>query len=223
MTGTRQDSAPTVSAPTHYFLKFPESWWNLDLDPSTRDASIRRGIQANLAMSGGAKAGPEQVDSLVRAARKSARSAHARGALQMAGVFDLFEDGSTLIGTSMVLRVVPPPEEPPELVDLMLAYAVRNAKLPLGKNTPGNQTDMIDLPYAGPAGRVTSVEDIDFYGKGWVRMAMLQTVVPIPGTADFLVIAGSTPNLTLMEPFFEVFDAIAETLRFEPEEPEGVA
>jgi hypothetical protein len=152
---------------------------------------------------------------MVRAARKTAREARALGALQLAGMFEVMEDGSPLIATTMVLRVIPPEDASPKLSEMMISYALRNARNPLGRNTSGNQAEIIDLPHAGAAGRATSIEDVDFYGRGKVRMAIMQTVVPVPVSGDFLIIASATPNLNLMDEFFDVFDAIGGTLTFE--------
>ncbi|MFE6178857.1 hypothetical protein [Streptomyces sp. NPDC056464] len=214
---TRPDTAEPAAVPGRYFLRFPGSWWNLDLDPSTRDAAIRRRLLEGLEPSRPGqpldRETAELADALVRSARKAARQAHARGALQLAGIFELF-DGAPLIASTMVFRVSPPKDTEAALCDLLVAYAVRNAGLPHGRGTRANGAEFIELPLAGPAGRVTSVEDVDFYGRGWVRMAIMQTVVPIPGTRDFLVVASTTPNLTLRDEFFTVFDAIAETLFF---------
>ncbi|MFI1397989.1 hypothetical protein [Streptomyces sp. NPDC020681] len=206
--------APALRIPANYGLRLPESWWNLDLDPSTRDGSIRRRIMEDVGEDIPADA-REGLDSLIRAARRSAREAHARGALQFAGMFDLMEDGSVLIGNVMVLRFDLPEDAPADLTELMLAYAVRGARNPIGKGTRARQSEIIELPHAGPAGRATSVEDIDFYGRGRARVAIMQTIVPVPGTGSILVVAGTTPNLTLVDPFFDMFDAIASTLKFD--------
>ncbi|MFJ3233689.1 hypothetical protein [Streptomyces sp. NPDC086787] len=206
--------ASATQTPNTYGLRMPESWWNLDLDPSTRDASIRRRIMADIGDNVPADA-REGLDSLIRAARRSAREAHARGALQFAGMFDVLEDGSFLIGNVMVLRHDLPEGATPDLAELMLAFANHGAGNSLGKGTRARQTGVVELPHAGPAGRVTSVEDIDFYGRASIRVAIMQTIVPVPGTDSILVIAGTTPNLPLTDQFFDVFDAIAGTLKFD--------
>lgn len=46
-------------------------------------------------------------------------------------------------------------------------------------------------------------------------MAIMQTIVPVPETDEFIVIASTTPSLGLMDEFFGVFDAISNTFRFE--------
>jgi hypothetical protein len=201
----------------HYYLRFPTTWWNLDLDPSTRDATIKRRILADVDER---TVGRTAVDSMIREARRAARQAHALGALQLAGMFDFTDDGGTLMATTAVHRLITPPDTDVDLPELMVAYAVRNARLPLSKSSPGT-ADIVDLPYAGSAGRVTYVEDVELYGKGWSRMAVMVTVVKVPGGDDLLVIASTTPNLRLVEAFYQVFGAIAATLRFDPL-PEGV-
>ncbi|MGP4112114.1 hypothetical protein ACTWP5_14510 [Streptomyces sp. 4N509B] len=211
--------------PAAYGLRFPASWWNLDLNPNTRDAAIRRRILSDLGGEAALTSAPADaragLESLIRAARRSAREAHARGALQLAGMFDLLEDGSVLIGNVMVLCVNLPEGTTPDLSELMLAYAVQGARNPLGQGTRARRNEIIELPHVGPAGRATSVEDIDFYGRGWARVAISQTVVPVPGTHSLLVVAGTTPNLTLVDAFFDMFDAIAGTLTFTPHQAQA--
>lgn len=53
-------------------------------------------------------------------------------------------------------------------------------------------------------------------GRGTVRTALMHTVVPVPNSRDFLVVSSSTPNLSLVDAFFDVFDAISGTVRFQP-------
>jgi hypothetical protein len=207
---------PTTSkppdAPEQYTLRFPNSWWHLDLDPGTRDASIRRRIEAQ--SEGRESISREQVDSLVSSTRKIAREAYAQGALQAAGMFQFLDDGSSLIATTVVLRVQAPEESSTDLSELLLPVAMKNAGNPLGRGTPANSVDVIELPEIGSVGRVTAIEDVDFQGKATVRNAMMHTIVPVPHSRDFLVISSTTPNLALVDEFFEVFDAISGTLRF---------
>ncbi|MFJ4827289.1 hypothetical protein ACIP5L_28890 [Streptomyces bacillaris] len=209
-----QTTAPPPSVPLRYLLGVPKTWWNFDLDPSTRDASIGRRFRAGLK---GADVDPSVADRMVRAGRKAAREAHARGALQLSGILEVLGGGTTLIATTMVLRLSPPPEAAPDLSQLMTSYAVHTARNPLARAAGGSvgKAEFIELPHAGQAGRVTYLEDVDFYGKNWARMAIMQTVVPVPGTDDFLIIASSTPCLAFTDEFFGVFDAISGTLRFE--------
>src|SRR4051812_23995193 len=121
-------TGPATAVPANYGLRLPASWWNLDLDPNTRDASIRRRILADVDRDSASAEEREGLDSLIRAARRSAREAHARGALQLAGLFEVLPDGAVLIGNIMVLRVNLPEGASVDLTELMLAYAVHGAR-----------------------------------------------------------------------------------------------
>jgi hypothetical protein len=195
---------------SHYYLRFPASWWNLVLDPNTRDGAIKRRILAGV---DSRTADRSTVDAMIRAARKAARDAYALGALQLAGMFEV-ADAGLLIATTAVHRLILPPDTAVDLSELMVSYAVRNAGLPLSRSSPASRTEIIDLPEAGPAGRVTYLEDVDLFGKGWSRTAIMVTLVPVPDSNDLLVIASTTPNIGLAEAFYDVFDAIGATLRF---------
>jgi hypothetical protein len=195
---------------SHYSLRFPASWWNLVLDPNTRDGAIKRRILAGVDLR---TADRSTVDALIRTARKAARDAYALGALQLAGMFELTDTG-LLIATTAVHRLILPPETALDLSELMVSYAVRNAGLPLSRSSPPSRTEIIDLPGVGPAGRAIYLEDVDLFGKGWSRTAIMVTLVPVPESNDLLVIASTTPNISLAEAFYDVFDAIGSTLRF---------
>ncbi|MDB1087111.1 hypothetical protein PJ985_05960 [Streptomyces sp. ACA25] len=208
---SRTEHAEPGAAPTRYGLRFPDTWWHLDLDPNTRDASIRRRLEEGLA---GPDTDPERLDTLIRMARRSAREAHDRGALQLAGVFEVLDNDSTLTATTMVLRVPLPEGESSDLASLLLPVAMRNSRNPLLRDMPGSRAEIVEHPQVGAVGRVTSLEDVDYYGQATIRTALLQTLIPVPDSDTVLVIASQTPNVGLMEPFFEVFDAIARTFRF---------
>lgn len=78
----------------------------------------------------------------------------------------------------------------------------------------------MELPQVGAAGRVTRIEDVDYQGTP-VPTAVRHTLIPVPNSRDYLVLASSTPNVDLADQFYEVFDAIAESFRFE--DPAGTS
>lgn len=212
MTQPVTDDKPP-GAPAQFSLSFPNSWWHLDLDPRNRDNAIRRRIEEQTR--GQDYVSKDDVDAMVRTTRKIAREAYGQGALRAAGMFRFIEDGSTLMAATVVLRVRAPEDGSADLAELLLPVAMKNSKNPLGRGTPANSVDMIELPEAGPAGRITSIEDVDYFGKGTVRTAMMHTIAAVPNSRDFLVISCTTPNMSLVTEFFEVFEAISSTLRFE--------
>ncbi|MCX4585350.1 hypothetical protein [Streptomyces sp. NBC_01481] len=206
-------TAPPAAAPRHFTIRYPDSWWKLDLDPGTRDAAIRRAVQAQAE---GFQVERTMLDTMIRSARKTAREAHARGAVQAAGMIQFTDNAEALTATTIVMRVVTPEDHSSDLSELILPVALKNAKNPLGKGTSANTAEVIELPGIGSVGRVTHIEDVDYLGRGTVRTALMHTVVPVPNSRDFLVVSSSTPNLSLVDAFFDVFDAISGTVRFQP-------
>ncbi|MER5442736.1 hypothetical protein [Streptomyces sp. NPDC002790] len=205
---------PEAAPPAEYSLRFPDSWWQLDLDPSTRDASIRRRIEAQVEKA--PQLTRERVDGLIRDTRRIAREAHAKGALRASGMIRILRAGSgplVLSATTVVLRISVPEEQSEDLADLVMAAGVQLGTDAEGSGLPVGEVELVELPHAGAAGRISRIEDIEYHGKR-VPTAVRHTLVQVPNTHDYLVIASSTPNVDLTEQFYEVFDAIAESLRF---------
>lgn len=221
--GSTTDTAAErpAGAPAWYTMRIPSSWWHFDLDPNTLDGSIRRRVEA--AAAGHRDVTREQVDSLARRLRKMAREAHVRGAVQAAGMLGFLSDGSTLLATSVVLRIPIPEDEGDDLYGLMAAAGVQNNRNSVGRGTGANTVEIMEIPALGAVGRMTSVEDVDYFGQATVRCGVHHVVVPVPNTRDLVMISSSTPNMTMLDEFFEVFDAVAATFRFlDGPRPEGV-
>ncbi|MFC9232094.1 hypothetical protein ACFTZI_24575 [Streptomyces decoyicus] len=202
-------------APAGYTLRFPDSWWHLDLDPSTRDASIRRRIESQV------KKAPqlprEQVDELIRSTRRTAREAHAQGALRASGMLRILKAGSgplVLSATTVVLRISVPEDQSEDLADLVVAAGMQLGTEAEGSGLPVGEVELVELPHAGAVGRISRIEDVDYNGTP-VPTAVRHTLIPVPNSRDYLVLASSTPNVDLADQFYEVFDAIAESFRFE--------
>ncbi|MEU6843525.1 hypothetical protein ABZ930_16785 [Streptomyces sp. NPDC046716] len=203
------------AAPAGYTLRFPDSWWQLDLDPNTRDASIRRRVESQLEK--GPRLTREQVDGLIRSTRRIARDAYAKGALRAAGMLRILPAGSgplVLSATTVVLRISVPEDQAEDLADLVVAAGLQLGTDAEGTGLPPGEVELVELPGVGPAGRITRIEEVEHRGTR-VPTAVRHTLVPVPNSQDYLVLACSTPNVDLAEQFHDVFDAIAESLRFE--------
>ncbi|WP_329149418.1 hypothetical protein OIU91_23000 [Streptomyces sp. NBC_01456] len=210
-----------AGAPAGYTLRFPDSWWHLDLDPSTRDASIRRRIESEV------KQAPqltrEQVDALIRSTRRTAREAHAQGALRASGMLRILRAGSgplVLSATTVVLRISVPEDQSEDLADLVMAAGMQLGTAAEGTGLPPGEVELVELPGVGAAGRISRIEDVDHRGTP-VPTAVRHTLIPVPNSRDYLVLASSTPNVDLADQFYDVFDAIAESFRFE--DPAGTS
>ncbi|MFH8567782.1 hypothetical protein [Streptomyces sp. NPDC017993] len=204
-----------AGAPAGYKLRFPGTWWHLDLDPNTRDASIRRKIESQV------KSAPqlsrEQVDDLIRSTRRTARDAHAQGALQASGMLRILSAGNgplVLSATALVLRVSVPEEQSEDLADLVVAAGLQVGADSEGSGLPPGEVELVDLPLVGSVGRITRIEEVELKGQR-TPTAMRHTLIPVPNSRDYLVLACSTPNVHLAEQFYEVFDAIAASFHFD--------
>ncbi|MYW64295.1 hypothetical protein GTY65_09440 [Streptomyces sp. SID8379] len=211
---TQQAMERPPGAPAGYRLKFPGSWWHLDLDPSTRDASIRRKIEDQVK---NAPLSRERVDDLIRDTRRTARDAYAQGALQAAGMLRVLNTGDgalVLSATTIVLRVSVPEEQSEDLAELIVAAALQVGADAEGTGLPVGEVEMVDLPQVGPVGRITRIEEVETKGKR-IPTVMRHVLIPVPNSREYLVLANSTTNVHLAEQFHDVFDAIAESFRFD--------
>ncbi|CAM5688259.1 hypothetical protein SHIRM173S_07736 [Streptomyces hirsutus] len=93
----------------------------------------------------------------------------------------------------------------------------------LGTITPRREGDAwrkvttVDIPEVGTAARTYGVEDVPVAqgDSRTLRMVLTQTYIPVPGTADQVVlVSGASPVLDLAEAFHDIFDAVTSTFRF---------
>jgi hypothetical protein len=183
-------------------LRTPAAWFDLDLDPATRGASIDR-VLAERAVG--------SAEGLRASLEAAAEQAIGQGAV-FASLFSDTLDGKA-VSASLVVSVidaVPDPASAPaapaaiaeELVEEFLddgaTAAVRNLdagpaarlrrRLPVGGAT-------------GPSGLPEEVDTVQYF-------------VPFPDADRLAVLTFSTPNVGLADAFAEVFDAVASTLQW---------
>ncbi|ANW20431.1 hypothetical protein [Streptomyces clavuligerus] len=214
-----------AAAPRHFTMDLPDAWWTFDLDPGTRDASVRRYVEEQAR---GRPVGRALLDRVVRMAHGAVRDAAARRALRAAGLVMFLPEGSLLFATTVVTRVAPPADPSADLAELLLPVLRRNehdgAHEDPGADRRVTRIATPVLPGLGPVGRVIGIEDVQLgcpdadCGLGEsIPMALMHTVVPVPHSREFLVISSATPNLSLTEEFHELFAAIGGSLRFVPD------
>ncbi|GLZ76437.1 hypothetical protein Afil01_12440 [Actinorhabdospora filicis] len=187
-------------------LSVPDSWTLLELASPNRDAVLRRSVEASV----GRSLPRPHVEKITRQLRKAARESQALGAVFAAGMFD-FADGGAIqaIVTGAVVK-------PPEGADLSLAGLLASLGRPEPERPggPWARIGPVDLP-AGPAARLTGVDDLDLPGAGaQIRCAVTHTLVPAPGGERVVAIMCASPNMSLVPQLHELFDAVTGTLVF---------
>ncbi|MFF0808480.1 hypothetical protein [Streptomyces albogriseolus] len=197
-------------------IKVPESWWEFDVRPESRDGSIHRMVSERV------RAHPElepHRDTFVSFLRKAAADAWKSGALYCGCMAESF-GGDTPITGSVTVSLVggrtskgdPLPTDP-EAVTAQLA--VKEARR---EGDSWRKVTTVDIPGVGPAARTYGIEDVPVPGDELgrtIRAVLMQTFIPVPGQeGKVALVAGSSQVLDLAESFFDIFDAITSTFRF---------
>ncbi|WP_330290453.1 hypothetical protein [Streptomyces sp. NBC_00576] len=197
-------------------IKVPESWWEFDVRPESRDDSIRRMVDERVRQRTELA---QYRDTYTAFLQKAAADAWKSGALYCGCMAESF-GGDTPITGSVTVSMVggrtqdgAPLSNDPAAIAAQLA--VKEAKR-VGDSW--RKVTTVDIPGVGPAARTYGVEDIavpgDELGRT-IRAVLMQTFIPVPGQeGKVALVAGSSQVLDLAESFFDIFDAITSTFRF---------
>ncbi|MFD8538182.1 hypothetical protein [Streptomyces rubrogriseus] len=204
----------TPSTPIGVSLSVPESWWEFDIRPEGREATIRALVEERLA--GTPELVPYRAD-LTAMLRKMAKDAHDSGALYLGCMAENF-DGVPLTATVTVSVLgaknkqgVALSTDPRAIADSLRTITARR------EGDAWRKVTTVDIPEVGPAARTYGVEDVPVApgDSRTLRMALTQTYIPVPGTTDRVVlVSGASPVLDLAEAFHDIFDAVTGTFRF---------
>ncbi|MFZ4289925.1 hypothetical protein ACOZE1_00230 [Streptomyces cellulosae] len=197
-------------------IKVPESWWEFDVRPDSRDDSIHRMVTERL------RAHPELAphrDTYITFLRKAAADAWKSGALYCGCMAETF-GGDTPITGSVTVSLVggrtskgdPLPTDPEAVIAQL---AVKEARR---EGDSWRKVTTVDIPGVGPAARTYGIEDVPVPGDELgrtIRAVLMQTFISVPGQeGKVALVAGSSQVLDLAESFFDIFDAITSTFRF---------
>lgn len=197
-------------------IKVPESWWEFDVRPESRDDSIRRMVDERVRQR--TELAPYR-DTYTAFLQKAAADAWKSGALYCGCMAESF-GGDTPITGSVTVSMVggrtqdgAPLSTDPAAIAAQLA--VKEAKR---EGDSWRKVTTVDIPGVGPAARTYGVEDIavpgDELGRT-IRAVLMQTFIPVPGQeGKVALVAGSSQVLDLAESFFDIFDAVTSTFRF---------
>ncbi|MEU9224797.1 hypothetical protein AB0D40_10545 [Streptomyces massasporeus] len=197
-------------------IKVPESWWEFDVRPDSRDDSIRRMVSERVRQ----RPELEQYrDAYVDFLQKAAADAWKSGAMYCGCMAESF-GGDTPITGSVTVSLVggrnergEPLSNDPAVIAGQLA--VKEAKR---EGDSWRKVTTVDIPGVGPAARTQGIEDIAVPGDALnrtIRAVLMQTYIPVPGQeGKVALVAGSSQVLDLADSFFDIFDAITSTFRF---------
>ncbi|MGW3522973.1 hypothetical protein [Streptomyces olivaceus] len=195
-------------------LSVPDSWWEFDIRPEGREATIRALVDERVNET--PELAPYRSD-LTAMLRKMARDAHDSGALYLGCMAENFE-GVPLSATVTVSVLgaknqqgVALSTDPRAIADSLRTVTARR------EGDAWRKVTTVDIPEVGPAARTYGVEDVPVApgDRRTLRMVLTQTYIPVPGTTDQVVlVSGASPVLDLAEAFHDIFDAVTGTFRF---------
>jgi hypothetical protein len=190
-------------APIGFSLNLPDSWFELDVRRSTRDASIRLLVESRV------REQPELWEhrsDIIRLLRRQARDAADAGAIYCACFVMVVGDG--IIPGSMTVTLLPPPpagSSPDSVAELMPSKEAAH------EGDTWSTRSVIDVSGIGRVVRTHGVADVQLSG-GAVRSILAQTFVSLDNRR-MLMVSAASPAIDLAEPLLELFDAVADTLR----------
>jgi hypothetical protein len=204
-----QEATTAPGDVTGFVLSVPDSWFEVDLHPDTRNASIQTLVNERLSEV------PELFEhraTIARALRSAARSAFAAGAVYCGTMVQGLD--SMVITATVTVTMVEAPDDKNgvETIAQQLTAVPRS-----GPDQTWREVVYAELPEVGRVPRTQGAEDVTMpEGSGWIRTILMQTFVPVPGprSTRVAVITCSSPILPLADELLDLFDAVTSTFRF---------
>ncbi len=191
-----------------FSLTVPESWFEIDVDPATRDDNIRRLVEDRVR---GNDAMWEARHGVTRILRQEARKAWEAGAAYAACMVAATDEGP--ITASVVISLVRGPVGATADGDPTSFVAERLTSVP---KKPDDDVFMsvttVEIPEVGHCARSYGVEDVQV-DSGFIRTAFMQTFVPVPGVNKVFIVSASSPVVALAAELHDLFDAVTGTFR----------
>ncbi|MFF3452093.1 hypothetical protein ACFYXJ_33695 [Streptomyces sp. NPDC002667] len=211
-TSSTSPESPGLSS--GFSLSVPDSWWEFDIRPEGRDATVRGLVDERI------REVPELAEyrgDLAAVLRRMAKDAYDSGAVYMGCMAENFE-GVPLTATLTVSVLgaqnkqgVALSTDPRAIAESLRTVTARR------EGDAWRTVTTVDIPQVGLAARTFGVEDVPV-AQGdtrTLRMVLTQTYIPVPGTTDTVVlVSGASPVLDLAEAFHDIFDAVTGTFRF---------
>lgn len=204
----------TGAPPVGVSMAVPESWWEFDVRPEGREATVRQLVDERV------RAVPELAPyrgDLSTLLRRMARDAYDSGALYLGCMAENFE-GVPLTATLTVTVLSAADDRGVALsTDPQAVAQSLKALTPRREGDAWRKVSTVEIPEVGLCARTFGVEDVrvDRSDPRTIRMVLTQTYVPVPGRpAEIVLISGASPVLDLADAFHDIFDAVTSTFRF---------
>ncbi len=204
-----QEASPAPGDVSGFALSVPDSWFEVDLHPDTRNASIQELVNQRL------REVPELFEhrsTIAKALRSAARSAYSAGAVYCGTMVQGLD--SMVITATVTVTLVDAPDDKNgvETIAQQLTPIARS-----GPDQTWREVVYAELPDLGRVPRTQGAEDVTMpEGAGWIRTVLMQTFVPLPGprSTRVAVITCSSPIIPLADELLDLFDAVTSTFRF---------
>lgn len=188
-------------------LATPAYWWDLPLDPSTRDQQIATLIDQRVERYPQLAESRGEVTALIQ---QLAAEAADLGAV-FSSQFGLLGDDPPLAGNLLVVTQRPAPGP----IGSLLAQ-VQGLEDSLASRTVGPpEVSVVTLPLAGEAVRRRAHQSFTFPGaEAAIDAVLVQYYVPIPNTDAMALMTFTSPTVQEERAVVELFDAVAATFAF---------
>ncbi|MCQ4083629.1 hypothetical protein NGB36_24265 [Streptomyces sp. RB6PN25] len=203
-----------------FTITVPMSWWEFDIHPATREASIRRlmgqRVRENPALA-------EHRSTLSKFLNRAARQAYDSGAVYigcMAQNFGAIPLTATVTVSAVGARTPDGQLLPTDPASIAAGLHEKTARR---EGDPWRKVTAVEIPDVGPAARTHGIEDVEEPGGGRaMRTVLMQTFIPIPDQPERVALVScSSGVLDLADSFFDIFDAVTSTFRFTPATDQG--
>lgn len=193
-----------------FSITVPDTWFEIDVDPATRDESIRRLVEDRVR---GHQQMWEARHGITRILRQQARQAHDAGATYCACMAHPTDDGP--ITASVVVSLVRGPVGASEAEDRTGFLLERLTPVPRQDDDDRfTSVCTVDIPGVGVCARSYGVEDVELDdGTGSIRTVFMQTMIPTPGFNKVFLVSASSPVVALAAELHDLFDAVTGTFR----------
>lgn len=186
-----------------FAVTVPESWFELDVAPATRDESIRVLVEDRVR---GNDAMWQARHGIMRILRDEAAKAWESGATYCASLAQPTDDGP--ITASLVVSLVRGPVGAQDVQDVVATLAT----VPQTDDGRFTTVTVVRLEGVGDCARTFGVDDLPVAG-GYVRTVFMQTMVPVPGLNKYFLVSAGSPVVPLAAELHDLFDAITSTFR----------